>query len=104
MHHIFILYNLFLEYSQYYDPTSQIMAGEITSHTNHNEMTSELSTIAPDLTLTAEPVQTISTEPKFEYFDRQMAELEPTVSCIIYCLNSYLNNNKIILIYLFAGP
>lgn len=57
--------------------------GEITSHNNPNEMTSEISTIAPDLTLMAEPEKTISTEPKFGFFDRQMAELEPKVCLYI---------------------
>jgi len=71
---------IFIEYSQYYDPTSMIMTtGEIASHNNPNEMTSEISTIAPDLTLMAEPEKSISTEPKFGFFDRQMAELEPKV-------------------------
>ncbi|XP_003241201.1 protein transport protein Sec16B isoform X1 [Acyrthosiphon pisum] len=71
------------EYSQYYDPTSMIMTtGEIASHNNPNEMTSEISTIAPDLTLMAEPENTISTEPKFGFFDRQMAELEPKVGTV----------------------
>lgn len=68
----------FLEYPQYYDPTSMVMTEEITVHKNQNEMTSDISTIAPDLTLT-EPEKTISTEPKFGFFDRQMAELEPKV-------------------------
>lgn len=54
------------------------MAGEITTHKNQNEMTSDISTIAADLTLT-ESEKTISTEPKFGFFDRQMAELEPKV-------------------------
>lgn len=57
-----------------------IIPGEITSNNNHNEMTSEIPTIASDLTLIAEPEKTISTEPKFGFFDRQMAELEPAVS------------------------
>jgi len=56
-----------------------IMTGEVASHNNPNEMTSEISTIAPDLTLMAESEKTISTEPKFGFFDRQMAELEPKV-------------------------
>lgn len=60
------------------------MTGEIISHSNQNEMTSEISTIASDLTLTAEPEKTISTEPKFGFFDRQMAELEPKVCFMIY--------------------
>lgn len=69
----------FLEHSQYYDPTSMIVTGEINNHINQNEMTSEISTIAPDLTLTAEPEKTISTESKFGFFHQQMAELEPKV-------------------------
>lgn len=59
-----------------------IMTGEIISHNNQNEMTSEISTISPDLTLTTESEKTISTEPKFGFFDRQMAELEPKVIII----------------------
>lgn len=58
------------------------MTGEIIGHSNQNEMTSEISTIAPDITFTAEPEKTISTEPKFGFFDRQMAELEPKVHFI----------------------
>lgn len=56
-----------------------IIPGEITNYNNQNEMTSEISTIGPDHTLIAEPENTISTEPKFGFFDRQMAELEPKV-------------------------
>lgn len=55
------------------------MTEEITSQNSPNEMTSEISTIAPDITLMAEPEKTISTMPKFGFFDRQMAELEPKV-------------------------
>jgi len=55
------------------------VTGEIISHSNQNEMTSEISTITPDLTLIAEPEKPISTESKFGFFDRQMAELEPKV-------------------------
>jgi hypothetical protein len=55
-----------------------VMSEEITTHKNQNEMTSDISTIAADLTLT-ESEKTISTEPKFGFFDRQMAELEPKV-------------------------
>ncbi|XP_026812247.1 protein transport protein Sec16A isoform X1 [Rhopalosiphum maidis] len=68
------------EYSQYFDPTSMITTGDVTSHNNINEMTSDISTIAPDLTLMAEPEKTISTEPKSGFYARQMAELEPKVS------------------------
>lgn len=52
---------------------------EITNQSSLNEMTSEISTIAPDITLIAESENTISTMPKFGFFDRQMAELEPKV-------------------------
>lgn len=56
-----------------------MVTGDIINHNSQNEMTSEISTIAPDLTLIAESEKTISTEPKFGFFDRQMAELEPKV-------------------------
>lgn len=60
------------------------MTEEITNHSTPNEMTTEISTIAaPDLTLMAEPEKNISTAPKFGFFDRQMAELEPKV-CVYY--------------------
>lgn len=59
-----------------------IIPGEITNN-SHNEMTSEISTITSDHTLTAEPEKTISTEPKFGFFDRQMAELEPVICLYI---------------------
>lgn len=69
-----------------------IMTGEIIGHSNQNEMTSEISTIASDLTLTAEPEKTISTEPKFGFFDRQMAELEPKVCFLIYKISRFIQN------------
>ncbi|XP_050538413.1 uncharacterized protein LOC126903883 isoform X4 [Daktulosphaira vitifoliae] len=67
------------ELTNYYDPSS--MLGDVNIHSNQNEMTSEISTISPDMTLTApvEPENIISTESKFGFFDRQMAELEPKV-------------------------
>jgi len=69
-----------------------INTDEKNTHSNQNEMTSEISTIAPDLTLTAESEKTISTEPKFGFFDRQMAELEPKV-CLFYdlCIKFIVN-------------
>lgn len=60
-----------------------IIPGEITNNNNHNEMTSEIPPITSDLTLIAESEKTISTEPKFGFFDRQMAELEPAVNSIV---------------------
>lgn len=71
------------------------ITGEIISQSSQNEMTSEISTIAPDLTLIAESEKTISTEPKFGFFDRQMAELEPKV---YYFYNIKLALTKIIFI------
>lgn len=67
------------------DPTSMIIPGD-SSHGHQNEMSSEISTIVPDITLMSESEKTISTEPKFGYFDRQMAELEPKVRVIIVML------------------
>lgn len=84
-------HSYFLENSQYFYPTSMVMAEEIITK-NQNEMTSDISTIAPDHTLT-ELEKTISTEPKFGFFDRQMAELEPKVCCLTVMYRT-LNNNQ----------
>lgn len=57
-----------------------------------NEMTSEVSTITPDLTLPTETEKIISTESKFGFFDRQMAELEPKVCFKIMLIPKLLLN------------
>lgn len=67
-----------------------IMTGGIANY--NNEITSDVSTITQDLTLPTETEKIISTESKFGFFDRQMAELEPKVFFIVILIHKLLLN------------
>lgn len=67
-----------------------IMTGETVNHNNQIEMTSDVSTITQDLTSQIEAEKTISTESKFGFFDRQMAELEPKVCFMMRLMHKLL--------------